>query len=152
MGFPLHKPYPYSLYCFLHLHSRYLKCLVIQCNGISWLFTYQCHDQPTLALGRANDKSPPARGILHVQRHWQFCQPPDTPNSWLPKKKQRLVSSDVLFSKKKGAKWPLEKNQKSEIKSSHTWIQAMASILFFVYPLNSQPERHVPLERTSRHQ
>ena len=29
MEFPLHKPYPYSLYRFLYLYSRYLKLLMI---------------------------------------------------------------------------------------------------------------------------
>ncbi len=29
VGFPLHKPYPYSLYRWGFLHFRYLKCLVI---------------------------------------------------------------------------------------------------------------------------
>ena len=28
VGFPLHKPYPYSLHRFSYLHFRYLKCLV----------------------------------------------------------------------------------------------------------------------------
>ena len=28
-GFPLHKPYPYSLYRFSYLHFRHLKCLVM---------------------------------------------------------------------------------------------------------------------------
>ncbi len=29
VGFPFHKPYPYSLYRFSYLHFRYLKSLVI---------------------------------------------------------------------------------------------------------------------------
>ena len=34
MGFPLHKPYPYSLYSEDSSHFRYLKCLVDQENEL----------------------------------------------------------------------------------------------------------------------
>ena len=54
MGFPLHKPYPYSLYRWGFLHFRYLKCLVmldrLGCTGrvtgnmcsLSKLFNKNC--------------------------------------------------------------------------------------------------------------
>ncbi len=86
----------------------------LRCNGISWLFTYQCHDQPP----RDNNKTPPARGILHVQRHWQSCQPPNTANLVLPKPKKNGKQRRFFNSKKKLQNRPHKKttqNQRSKL-------------------------------------
>ena len=38
MGFPLHKPYPYSLYRWGFLHFRYLKC------SLTWMHPISCFE------------------------------------------------------------------------------------------------------------
>ena len=53
MGFPLHKPYPYSLCRWGFLHFRYLKCLVI-------LSSFCLLNQPTNQPTNQPHQHPPA--------------------------------------------------------------------------------------------
>ena len=51
MGFPLHKPYPYSFFWWGFLHFRFLKCLVIDGgnSNIFFIFTPKIvEDEPIL--------------------------------------------------------------------------------------------------------